>query len=164
MTAADWAIEPTPTDHPEAPVVLRRYMTELVSRYYGRPATEPEIEAALAHEPLGELAVFLLARDERGAVLGCIGLRRLGPGLGELTKVFVAPEARGQGGGAQLIAAAEAAALAAGISTIRLDTRADLVEARALYARHGYAEIPPYNDSEYADHWFQKELGERVRQ
>jgi hypothetical protein len=40
----------------------------------------------------------------------------------------------------------------------RLDTRHDLVEARRLYATHGYVEIPPYSDNPYADHWFDKRL------
>ncbi|HEY8981257.1 MAG TPA: GNAT family N-acetyltransferase, partial [Streptomyces sp.] len=41
-----------------------------------------------------------------------------------------------------------------------LDTRADLVEARALYARLGYTETAPHNDDKYADHWFTKPLAE----
>jgi hypothetical protein len=32
------------------------------------------------------------------------------------------------------------------------------VEARSLYARHGYAETEPHNDDIYADHWFTKKL------
>ncbi|NYV79008.1 GNAT family N-acetyltransferase, partial [Streptomyces sp. UH6] len=39
-----------------------------------------------------------------------------------------------------------------------LDTRSDLVEARALYARLGYRETPPHNDGVYAEHWFAKDL------
>ena len=41
---------------------------------------------------------------------------------------------------------------------VRLDTRADLVEARALYARLGYTETGPHNDEPYAEHWFAKRL------
>ncbi len=72
--------------------------------------------------------------------------------------MFVDPVARGTGGGAALLAAAEEAAVSLGASAIRLDTRADLVEARALYARHGYREVPPFNDDRYAEHWFGKRL------
>ena len=46
-----------------------------------------------------------------------------------------------------------------GRDRIRLDTRADLVEARALYARHGYVEIPAYSHGPYAEHWFEKRPG-----
>ncbi|MEK8105288.1 GNAT family N-acetyltransferase [Micromonospora sp. M12] len=44
-----------------------------------------------------------------------------------------------------MLAALEQRARAAGADRIRLDTRDDLVEARALYARHGYVEIPAYS-------------------
>ena len=36
---------------------------------------------------------------------------------------------------------------------------ADLVEARRLYARQGYSEIPAYNSGPYAEHWFEKRVG-----
>jgi hypothetical protein len=36
--------------------------------------------------------------------------------------------------------------------------RSDLVEARRLYARHGYTD-PPYHDDPYAEHFFEKRLG-----
>ncbi|MFI9269382.1 GNAT family N-acetyltransferase [Kitasatospora sp. NPDC052896] len=156
-TAAQWSVEPTEVDHPEARAVLRAYLTELVARYHGRPAGADEVAAALAAEPAEGLAVLLLARH-RGAVSGCIGLRRLGPALGEVTKVYVRPGARGLGGGARLLAEVERAARQRGMTVLRLGTRADLVEARALYARHGYREIPRYHDDPYEDHWFEKRL------
>jgi hypothetical protein len=43
-----------------------------------------------------------------------------------------------------------------------LDTRSDLVEARALYARLGYAETEPHNDAPYAEHWFGKSLARGI--
>jgi len=33
-----------------------------------------------------------------------------------------------------------------------------LVEARRLYARLGYREVPPFNAGQYAEHWFEKTL------
>jgi hypothetical protein len=41
---------------------------------------------------------------------------------------------------------------------VQLDTNRTLVEARALYQRNGYREVPAYNDNPYADHWFAKRL------
>ncbi len=65
----------------------------------------------------------------------------------------------GPGGGRRLLEAVERAAREfLGARAVRLDTRGDLVEARALYARSGYAEIPDYNGEKYADHWFEKIL------
>ncbi|THA38335.1 GNAT family N-acetyltransferase, partial [Streptomyces sp. A1136] len=51
-------------------------------------------------------------------------------------------------------------ARALGLSLLRLDTRHDLVEARGLYAKHGYREVPAFHHrSPYAERWFAKELG-----
>lgn len=54
--------------------------------------------------------------------------------------------------------ALEATARDRGLNMLRLDTRADLVEARRLYARLGYQEVAPFNDGLYAEHWFEKTL------
>jgi GNAT superfamily N-acetyltransferase len=141
--------------------VLRAYFADLVSRYHRRPATDEEIGAALAEEPSDDLALprglFLLAYREQ-EVSGCGGLRLLPAGLGEVTRLFVVPGARGQGLGALLLDELEGAARARGLSRLRLDTRGDLVEARRLYARHGYAEVPPFSAGPYSEHWFAKAL------
>jgi hypothetical protein len=44
------------------------------------------------------------------------------------------------------------------IRNLRLDTRADLVEARRLYERIGYREIDRFNGSRYAGRSFAKRL------
>ncbi|WP_084655169.1 GNAT family N-acetyltransferase [Nocardia altamirensis] len=64
----------------------------------------------------------------------------------------------GFGGATALVDAAESAARALGAHRIVLDTRRDLVEARGLYARLGYAESSPHNDQMYAECWYRKEL------
>ena len=43
-----------------------------------------------------------------------------------------------------------------GAGRIVLDTRLDLVEARALYVRHGYAEIPALSDRLHAEIWYRE--------
>lgn len=81
-----------------------------------------------------------------------------GPGTAELTRVYVRPAFRGTGGGGLLLAAVEDAARAYGVRLLRLDTRNDLVEARGLYTKHGYREVPAFHRRQYAEHWFAKEL------
>ena len=68
------------------------------------------------------------------------------------------PAARRRGLGSRLLDHLEAHARDHGVATLRLDTRDDLVEARRLYARHGYAEVRPFSQGPYADHWFEKDL------
>ncbi len=72
--------------------------------------------------------------------------------------MFLREPVRGKGGAALLVRAAEDAARALGADRMILDTRGDLVEARALYARLGYRETEPHNDDPYAEHWFSKRL------
>ena len=45
------------------------------------------------------------------------------------------------------------------MTALRLDTSAHLPEAVAFYRRHGWVEIPRYNDNPYAHHWFTRSLG-----
>jgi GNAT superfamily N-acetyltransferase len=147
------SIRPSAVDAPEAVALVRAYLTEMVDRYHGRPMPTSAVDAALADEPADEVAVLLVAYQDRSAV-GCVGLRA----VGEITRMYVAPPARRLGLGRRLLTAVEEAARGRGLSTLRLDTRKDLVEARALYAACGYVEIPPQYERQYADHWFAKDL------
>jgi GNAT superfamily N-acetyltransferase len=157
-----WEVAPLPVGHPESAALIRQYYDDIAGRYYGRPVTTAELDAIVEEFTSDDLTAptghFLVGwYDGRSA--GCAGLRVLDTRTAELTRVYIRPGARGTGGGGQLLAAAELAARdVLGVSVIRLDTRRDLVEARGLYAKHGYAEIPAYNNGEYADHWFEKKL------
>ncbi|MFC4004213.1 GNAT family N-acetyltransferase [Prauserella oleivorans] len=160
MTTQDCLIAPAPVADAESAELLRRYFADLSLRYYRRPATEAELDAAMSEDPSDDLVpphgVFLMARIG-GVVAGCAGVRRR-TGFGELTRMFVLPEFRGRGVAGRLLVTAEDHARAMGLPLMRLNTRLDLLEARALYARHGYREIPSYGDAPYAECWFEREL------
>ncbi|WP_433650836.1 GNAT family N-acetyltransferase [Micromonospora zamorensis] len=156
-----WTTSVSRPDQPDAVLLLREYMTEMVVRYHCRPALPGEVDEALAEMPSDDLthpSGLLLLAHHGADLAGCAGLR-WHSGWAELTRVFVRPAHRGAGGGAALLTAVEQHARAAGAEAIRLDTRADLFEARALYARHGYVEIPAYSHGPYAEHWFENRLG-----
>ncbi len=88
--------------------------------------------------PGGEILVATLD----GSVVGC-GMRTTPePGMGELHRVFVAPEARGHGLGRRLCATLEAACKSAGLRSVRLETGAPLIEAITLYKSMGYEQVP----------------------
>jgi len=164
---ASVTIEAATPDLPAAAEILRDYLGEMISRHYGRPTDDAEINQHLgtghgSDDLMGPTGVLLLAQgtdgDARPRPIGCVGLRRLDERTRELTRMFVRPEARGAGVATLLLAAAEQRAYADGASVIRLNTRSDLVEARALYAKHGYREIPRYGDDPLAEHCYEKKL------
>ncbi|MFF3619973.1 GNAT family N-acetyltransferase [Streptomyces sp. NPDC002467] len=160
-TIKTWTVAPEPYDTPDAVVLLRAYYAEVAGRYWKRSVTEAEIDQGVLDFPADGLAPptgqFVVGRLA-GEPLACGGLRLLDPVTAELTRVYVDTRTRGTGGGAALLEVLESEARALGAERVRLDTRSDLVEARALYARHGYLEIPAYNDGPYAEHWFEKRL------
>lgn len=160
-----WRIAPEPYDSPAAAALWRAYYTEVSDRWYllheGHRTPPDELEREIAAAPGSELAPpggqLLIGRYD-GEPAGSAGVRLLEPDTAELTRVFVVEGMRGKGGAALLVTAAEEAARTLGARRIVLDTRSDLTEARALYARLGYTETGPHNDDIYAEHWFRKEL------
>nr|WP_225830769.1 GNAT family N-acetyltransferase [Streptomyces sp. NK08204] len=160
-----WTIAAEPYDSPAAAALWRAYYTEVSDRWYllheGRRTDPDELEREIAAKTGAELAPptgqLLITRYE-GEPAGSAGVRLLDADTAELTRVFLYEGMRGRGGASPLVAAAEDAARALGARHIVLDTRSDLVEARALYARLGYTETGPHNDDPYAEHWFRKEL------
>jgi GNAT superfamily N-acetyltransferase len=146
--------------------MLRAYMTEMVDRYYGRPMPAERVDEAMAEDPSDDCTVFLVAyRDAvpgRDEAVGCAALRVLTAQIGEVKRMYVHPAARRGGVGGALLDALAHRARERGLRALRLDTRSDLVEARALYARHGFVEIPAYNDGPYAEHWYEKSLARGV--
>ncbi|GAA3851550.1 GNAT family N-acetyltransferase [Streptomyces lacrimifluminis] len=162
-----WTIAPEPFDSPVAAALWRAYYTEVSDRWYllhqGRRTEPGELERGVATDSGSELAPphgqLLVARYD-GEPAGSAGVRLLDATTGELTRVFVYEGMRGRGGARLLVAAAQDAARTLGARHLVLDTRSDLVEARALYAHLGYTETEPHNDDTYAEHWFRKSLDE----
>ncbi len=141
----------------EGATLAHEYNVDIIRRYYGKHDVAAEVEAYERDEMDHDVPVFLVvSRDGEDA--GCLGMRFHEGGVGELTRMFVREPFRGQGAASALLRAMEAEAVGRGVTTMRLDTRNDLVEARALYVKHGFAEIDRYNDAVYAEHWFEKRL------
>jgi GNAT superfamily N-acetyltransferase len=146
---------------PEALTVLRVYFGELISRYNDRPAEPEEIleemKISSSDDLAGATGVFIVAYRDSDPI-GCIGLRLHPDLVGQVTRTFVIPQERRRGVGIALLSEIEAIARRHGITRLELDTRDDLVEARRLYLRSGYKEVPAFNAAPYAEHWFVKVL------
>ena len=85
--------------------------------------------------------LFFVARTAAGAAVVPLHQGERVP-TAELKRMFVHPDARGEGVAGRLLDAAESAALAGGIRRMVLETGPLHVAALAFYRAHGYSEIP----------------------
>ncbi len=92
-----------------------------------------------------------------GLPLGCVSLHSLSAEEGEVKRLWVAPDARGQGLARRLMRGIESRARDIGLKRLKLDTNAALTEAIALYRSDGWIDIPAYTGYP-ATHWFSKAL------
>jgi GNAT superfamily N-acetyltransferase len=150
-----WTVQGEEPERADVNALLREYFAELTVRYFHRPTDEAEIDLTLAEYPTTGLGVFLVLRAD-GVAAGHLGVYP----TGELTRFYVGPDHRRGGGGRALLAAAEDWARSQDLPRLFLDTRHDLVEARAFYSSAGFTEIPPRTGSpgKFQDHWFEKAL------
>jgi ribosomal protein S18 acetylase RimI-like enzyme len=159
MTDPTFTIAPvaTPVDLDDARALFRAYAASLpVDLGYQDFATELATLPGKYSAPAGAL---LLARDRTGTAIGCVSLRPLADGCGEMKRLYVAPDARGLGLGRALMDAVVAEAARLGYREIRLDTLPTMTAAIAMYRGAGFEPIPPYYDTAPAGTIF---LGRRL--
>ncbi|WP_159323957.1 MarR family winged helix-turn-helix transcriptional regulator [Streptomyces tendae] len=147
-------VVPVDARTPDARACLDAYAAELDARF---PEGFDPADLVGPGEVSGDAGAFLVAYEE-GRPVGCGALRRTEPGVGEIKHVWVHADARRLGLARRLLDALEAEAAARGLAVVRLDTHPALTEARTMYERAGYTEIPAYSDHVYAGHWFEKRL------
>lgn len=98
-----------------------------------------------------------------GEPVCCGGIKRLpddgsqGPAC-EIKKMYVVPQARGQGVARALLAALEEHARGLGYRVARLDTGPRQPDAQHLYRSAGYVEIGNFNDNPVATFFAEKHL------
>lgn len=123
-----------PDDVPHATRIIADALAEFGLRFDpdGRDADVKDFGSRPEHDDL-------VAEGHDGTP---IGVASLGPqgheGVGWLSKLFLAKEARGRGVGRALLDAAHDAATRRGYHTIGLRTRTAFLDAIALYEKNGY--------------------------
>ncbi len=144
-------IAPESLTSPVAAALIAVLDAELSARYPEPGATHFRLDPADVAPGTG---IFVVARSA-GRPVGCGALRslrepdllrELGPRVGELKRMFVAPDLRGQGIGRKLLARLEAEARSLGLERIVLETGTRQAEALALYRRAGFTDIPAYGE------------------
>lgn len=140
---------------PPASELIEAMVTEL-ERHYGRidgPGM-PVVSASQFAPPGG--ACLVGYADGEPVCVGAV--KRLGDGLCEIKRMYVAPAGRSRGVARALLGALEDAARALGYQRVRLDTGPEQPHAKALYLSAGYREIEDYNRNPAASFWAEKEL------
>jgi GNAT superfamily N-acetyltransferase len=131
---------------------------EIAAIYAGLDLDGPQMPRAGAAE-LGPPGGTFLVGIRDGEPVCCGGVKRLDDRACEIKRMYVAPQARGQGVARRLLGALEAAARELGYAIARLDTGPDQPYARALYESAGYVEIENFNDNPVATYFAEKSLG-----
>jgi len=157
MESSSLSIAIEPPYSADARACLGAYVAELAERF--EAAFDPNQskwapDDAAISPPSG---CFLVARLD-GRPVGCGALRTLGPGVGEIKRMWVHRETRGRGVAWRMLEALEAHARGLGMTRVRLDTNRALTQAQAMYLKAGYVEIERFNDNPYADFWYEKVL------
>jgi GNAT superfamily N-acetyltransferase len=115
---------------------------------------------SFAEDYFGPGAGFWLAQAGEDFV-GCIALRPLKTRerAGEIKRLYVRPEFRGNRVAAALLAALETYASEYGYRRLYLDSKDDLEAAVRFYEKHGYQPCERYNQNQQATIFMRKAIG-----
>jgi putative acetyltransferase len=129
-------------DDPRVVDLLHTHLTR------ARAETAPGSAHALDLSGLRAPEVTFWSAWDDDAVVGVGALKRLSADHGEVKSMHTAEAARGRGVGSAILLQIMAAARARGMLRLSLETGSwpYFSPARALYARHGFVECPPFGE------------------
>jgi putative acetyltransferase len=142
----------TPAD-PSQPAVRALFYAALdeLHRRYGANADDESVHFDELQPPTG---VYLVARDQTGALVGGVAVRQIGAPEhhdSEVKRLWVRPDVRRSGVAAQLMAALETWACENGVRTLWLETGEKQPEAVHFYLREGYQPVSAFPEG--VDHY-----------
>ena len=110
--------------------------------------TPPESIHMMDRAGLAAEGVALFVLRDAGQPLAMGAIKRIGEEHGEIKSMHVLDEARGRGLAALMVTHLVEAGREMGLARLSLETGAQpsFAPARALYARAGFAECPPFGD------------------
>lgn len=121
----------------------QRLLAELTDELAARYSDDGGVYSFNPADVLAPRSAFLVARRD-GLAVGCGALRQLQPEIGEIKRMYVAPEARGLGISRLLLTRLEALAREFGYAWLWLETGTKQPEAMGLYASCGFQRRESY--------------------
>ena len=91
-----------------------------------------------------QVAFFVMRQD--GVPAGCGGVQLFGTDYGEVKRMYVRPQFRGQGLAKLMLNRLAEHTLQYGVSVLRLETGIYQTEAIRLYEQWGFRQIPPFGE------------------
>lgn len=135
------SLRAVPFDGPDARALVTEFYSEQLTRY--ERADPPDDDPAYYAPPQG---LFLLLYVD-GQPAGCGGYRAHDTITGEIKRLYVRPEHRGQGYGWRILTALENHGCAVGATCFLLETGVRNEAAIALFGAAGYTPVPGYVSS-----------------
>jgi putative acetyltransferase len=132
------AISQERPDSPEAAGLILELEAHLASLYPSTSRHGFSVERLVAEK----VDFFVLRSD--GVPAGCGGILFVDDEYGEIKRMYVRSEFRGQGLGARILAHLTRLATSRGTTLLRLETGIHQREAISLYEREGFHRIPPF--------------------
>ena len=141
---------------PEVETLLREYLSWVVPLFNAQNNLDVDVEVTLSNAMLDLTSVLppdgrtVLARDTNG-VANAIGFyRKIRADAVEIKRLFVRPEARGEGLGRKVLRRLLNEARAADHSLVFLDSTAFMSSAHALYRSEGFQDVDFYPEAEHS--------------
>ena len=155
--------EITPADDGAIAKIIRANLERFHLNIPGTVYFDPELDQLSAYyHAQPEKRVYFIALDERGKVVGGVGVAEFAPipGCAEVQKLYLADLAKGKGHGKELMRLAEDWAREAGYAQLYLETHSNLTTAMRLYEKLGFQEIEKPSTVLHGtmDHFYQKRL------